>query len=161
YQLGANVPAAQNVKMTTTNAAPDATSGQLPLVIALASGAPWLSAPTSGTTGTNFAVSVNPAGLAPGTYNSSISVTGTGAVNGPQTIPVPLTVSNDPVIVATANSCSTLSQNCPMIFASQIGQNTPAQHIQMSSSTGLPLSYTATPTQTTCTSTTWLILSET
>jgi uncharacterized protein (TIGR03437 family) len=160
YQFGANAPGPQNVKITSTNAAPDATTGQIPLTIAVASGAPWLSAPTTGITGTNFAVSVTPSGFAPGKYNSLITVSGNGAANGPLTIPVTLTVMNDPIIVATANGCSTLTQPCPMIFAAQTGQNTPAQRIQVTSSTGTPLSYVATPSQAACTGTTWLTLNE-
>lgn len=55
----------------------------------------WLSAsPNSGTTPATVSISVNPAGLAAGTYTGTITVTSSGATNPPQTITVSLSVTN-------------------------------------------------------------------
>lgn len=145
YQLGAAAPAAQNVTCT-------ATSGTLPFTITVSSNTPWLSAPASGSTQTPFPVTVDPSRLAPGTYTGTITVTGIGAGNGPQQIPVSLTVSNDPLIAASASSLS---------FPYQIGQALPSpQNIKVASSTGAPLNYTVTAATTTC-GNSWLVLSGT
>jgi uncharacterized protein (TIGR03437 family) len=63
----------------------------------------WLQvSPATGTTGTNaLTVSVNPTGLAAGTYNGTVSVSSPNATNPAQTIPVTLTVTT-PVIPAIA-----------------------------------------------------------
>ncbi|MDX2031386.1 MAG: S8 family serine peptidase [Blastocatellia bacterium] len=56
--------------------------------------AAWLTlAPTSGTAPSTLTASVNISGLAAGTYNGAITLTGTGATNTPVTIPVTLTVA--------------------------------------------------------------------
>jgi hypothetical protein len=61
---------------------------------AAASGGSWLTvSPTSGTTPANLVVSVNPAGLSPGTYNGMITITAPGASNSPQSVAVTLTVA--------------------------------------------------------------------
>jgi len=157
YQIGGAQPATQNVLATSSAVAANATSGQMPLIISstTATGGPWLSVPNTGLTGTNIPVSVNPIGLAVGTYNGTISVTGVGAGNGAQTIPVTLTVSNDPLIVATFGGCSTQSAACPLNFPIQTGQNNPVtQNITVTSSTGAQASFSATvaitPSQANC-----------
>ncbi|MBS1855367.1 MAG: hypothetical protein JST11_08385 [Acidobacteria bacterium] len=143
YQLGTAVPAAQNVNIT-------ATSGTLNYTAAASAAAPWLTVPASGSTAAPLAVSVNPAGLAPGTYTGTITVTSAGAGNSPQTVNVTLKVTNDPVIVTSLASAA---------FAYQIGQAVPAsQLLKITSSTGAPLTFTATPVLTGCTSTSWLAL---
>jgi len=145
YEVSGTLPAAQSVT-------PTATSGTIPVNIATSyanPGVTWIVVPTTGTTGTPFSVSVNPAGLAPGTYAGTITVTGSGVVNGPQQIPVNLTVANDPLIVA--NGCTAASAACSLSFAYQIGQAAPpSQNINLSSSTGAPLTYTATLPNTVC-----------
>jgi uncharacterized protein (TIGR03437 family) len=120
----------------------------------------WLIVPTqTGVTGTPFSISVNPAGLTPGTYTGSVTVTGVGAGNPPQVIPVSLTVSNDAQIVAIVNGCNTsLNQNCPMLFAYQPSGQLPAQQtIRLTSSRGTPLNYTVTTSTTSC-GNGWLVL---
>lgn len=58
------------------------TSGSGALSFTAAAGSTWLSVtPTSGTTPATLAVSVNPAGLAQGTYNGSIDITQSGSAN--------------------------------------------------------------------------------
>ncbi|MBV8551245.1 MAG: DUF4082 domain-containing protein [Acidobacteriaceae bacterium] len=57
--------------------------------------APWLVlSATSGTTPQSVAVSVNPTGLAAGTYTGTITLSAPGATNPPQTVSVTLTVTN-------------------------------------------------------------------
>lgn len=153
YQLGGTVPAAKNVLATSSNVTVDATSGQMPFFVTKTTdngGNDWLVVPSdTRQTGTPFTVSVNPAGLVVGKYTGTVTVTGIGAGNGAQTIPVTLTVSNDPLIVATFNGCSTQNTACPMNFPIQIGQNNPtSQTIAVTSSTGAQASFTATVAMT-------------
>ena len=64
-------------------------------------------------------------------------------------IPVVLKVTNDPIISASVSALS---------FPYQIGQAVPsAQSFKVTSSTGVPLNYTATLATTTCGSA-WLLL---
>lgn len=162
YQIGGPLPAAKTVLPTSSAVDASATSGQMPLIVTAttATGGNWLIVPPTSVTGTDLAVSVNPTGLAVGTYNGTVTVTGVGAGNSAQTIPVTLTVSNDPLIVATFGGCSTQNTNCPLNFPIQVGQNSPtSQNITVTSSTGAQASFTATvamtPSQTGC-GTTWL-----
>ena len=70
---------------------------------------------------------------------------GGGAANNPQTIPVTLTVSNDPLIVATFERLLDPNTTCPLSFPIQIGQNSPTtQTIRVTSSTGAQANFTAT-----------------
>jgi hypothetical protein len=63
---------------------------------------PWVSLPqTSGTAPSTLAVSVNPSGLVPGSYNATITVTAPGASNSPQNVAVALTVNPAPVVVSS------------------------------------------------------------
>ena len=129
YQEGTAAPPPQNVTVSSTGA-------QLNLTISTTPANSWLSVTTNGapTTGTAFAVSVNPSGLPPGTYTGTVSIAASGAANGPLQISVTLVVTNNPVIVVTTNGngCSTaINQSCPMLFAAQIGQpGPPAQEHQ-------------------------------
>lgn len=143
YQLGAAKPADQTVNVT-------ATSGSLAYTVAVSANTPWLSATANGSTAAPFAVSVNPSGLTPGTYNGSVTVTGTTAGSGTQQIPVILKVTNDPSIVTNFSS---------LAFPFQIGQATPAsQLLKVSSSTGAPINIVATISQSTCPSSAWLLV---
>ena len=57
-------------------------------------GGNWLAvSPTNGNVATTLTVSINPAGLAAGTYNGTVTITPSGAGNTPQTVPVKLTVN--------------------------------------------------------------------
>ncbi len=72
------------------------------------SDATWLSA-GSGTTPANVPVAVNMAGLTPGQYTGSLSISAAGAANSPVTVNVTLTVSPAgarPSIAAVANGAS-------------------------------------------------------
>jgi hypothetical protein len=73
--------------------------------VATTTGGNWLSVTNpSGTTPTLINVHANPAGLDPGTYQGSITITAAGATNGPVTIPVTLTVTAALVLSAVPNS---------------------------------------------------------
>jgi uncharacterized protein (TIGR03437 family) len=150
YQIGGAQPATQQVLATSSAVAANSTTGQMFLSISqtTTNNGNWLSVPPSAQTGTAFPVSVNPAGLATGTYNGTITITGFGASNGPQTIPVTLTVSNDPLVVVSFGGCSTANtgnNGCPLNFPVQIGQNNPTtQTVRVQSSTGAQASFSAT-----------------
>ncbi len=163
YEVNGSFPAAQTVTATSTAVATSATTGQIPIIVAVTQGNSWLSvtpptgiAPNALTTGMVLTVAVNPAGLTPGTYTGTISITGIGAGNPPQIIQVTLTVGNDPLIV-------TNTANAGLSFESQIGQSPVAtsqtsQTVTVSSSSGATLNYTATAAATTGGSG-WLVLS--
>jgi uncharacterized protein (TIGR03437 family) len=146
YQLGGAKPGAQQVNIT-------ATSGTLAYTFTVNSvPTGWLSAvstlgpgvvpPNSGNTSGPLSVSVDPTGLAPGTYNGSIAVTSALQGATPQQIPVVLTVTNNPSILTNVDSMS---------FPYQLNQTGPGpQTLTISSSTGVPLNYTATASTTSC-----------
>jgi hypothetical protein len=57
-------------------------------------GGSWLTAtPASGTTPGSISVTVNPTGLAAGTYTGTVSVASAGAANSPRTVAVTFTVT--------------------------------------------------------------------
>ena len=161
YQLGSATPAARTVVATTSGTAADATTGQMALALTKSDNSAWLIIPSSGFTGTAspISVAVNPAGLAVGSYNATISIIGGGAANNPQTIPVTLTVSNDPMIVATSGGCSTGNTACTLSFPIQTGQAaTTTQNVRVTTTTGAQASFSATATMATSAAcgTTWL-----
>jgi uncharacterized protein (TIGR03437 family) len=137
YQIGTAPPAAISVTPGSTGAALAYT-----VAPATTSGGTWLTVTqTSGTTPTPVLIGVNPSNLLPGTYNGTVSFTASGAT---QSIAVTLTVTNNPMLVASAPS---------LWFAYQIGQTFPIpQTVALTGSNGAPLSYSAT------TATSWLIL---
>jgi uncharacterized protein (TIGR03437 family) len=149
YQLSGALPAAQTVLPTSSAVSADSLTGQMPITVSATTdnGGNWLVVPTGTVlTGAPFSVNVNPAGLAVGTYTGTVKVTGQGAGNGPQTVPVTLTVSNDPLIVASFNGCSTQNTTaCTLNFPIQTGQtNTTTQNITVTSSTGAQAGFAAT-----------------
>jgi len=97
----------------------------------------------------SFMVTVNPAGMAPGTYTSQITVTpvANGSGQGPVFIPLTLTV-NFPNSLQTnipANPLVCGGKPC-LVFQYQTGQATPpSQIVSLSSTTGAPLNYAITP----------------
>jgi len=152
YELGGSVPAAKTFTPCSTSVSCTATSGQANITVAASvstpSGGTWLSVnPASGTTGQAYSVSVTPGSLAIGTYTGTITVTMPGAGNSPQTVPVQLIVANDPVLETSVSSLS---------FPYQTGQAAPAsQAVNVTTSTGAPLIYTAAAANTGCT---WVTL---
>jgi hypothetical protein len=126
YQIGSSTPAAQAFAVSSSGAAVNFTT---------ATSATWFSATPSGTTGSNVSVSINPAGLAAGTYNGNVTITSASAANSPK-VTVSLTVTAAPVTTLTLSPAS-------LSFSYQTGGVVPAgQPISVTSSSAM--SYTAT-----------------
>ena len=140
-------PASQVVAPTTSGAAVSYTAAGVPsdnwVIVAPPAGS--ILSTDSG----SFTVSVNPAGLAPGTYQSRITVTPqpNGSGQGPLTIPVSLTVTFPNVLQTNIPANSMVCAGTPcLVFQYQNGQARPAsQTVNLSSTTGAPLNYTITP----------------
>lgn len=151
YQVGATTPAPKSVVTTSSAVAADAATGQMALLITKSDNSNWLVIPATGLTGSAnpLSIAVNPAGLAVGNYSATISIFGNGAANNPQTIPVTLSVSNDPLITATYGGCSTANTICTLNFPIQIGQTqATTRNVQVTTTTGAQASFTATATMT-------------
>ncbi|HZT28993.1 MAG TPA: hypothetical protein VFA33_03855 [Bryobacteraceae bacterium] len=120
-QVGGSAPAAQNFTVSA--------SGSVPLAVsATATGGTWLSVTGSGSTPTSIAVSVNPAGLAAGTYKGNVSVTSAQAGNSPLLVPVTFTVTAAPPLVMSPTG---------LVFNYQMGGTAPAaQSVAVSGGTG-------------------------
>jgi hypothetical protein len=139
YQSGGTVPAAQNLAISSSGTAFSYT---------VSTSATWLAAsPASGNSPGTVAVSVNPSGLAAGTYTGTVSITASSASNSPKTVGVTLTVTA-PAPAPTINvSPASLS------FSYQSGGTTPAAQNLAVSSSGTGFSYTVS------TSAVWLLAS--
>jgi uncharacterized protein (TIGR03437 family) len=89
FQTGGSTPAPQGLALSATNNIPFTASATT------TSGGSWLLvSPGSGSTPSNLSVSVNPAGLAGGTYNGEITITSAEASNSPVRVPVTFTVTS-------------------------------------------------------------------
>jgi uncharacterized protein (TIGR03437 family) len=129
YELGTSAPASQSVDTASTGAALGYST-----FVTTSTGGDWLTAQGGNATPNPITVSVNPTALGVGVFNGNIQVAAAGAANSPQNIPVTLTVSNLPLIQASASA---------LTFLYQVGQTGPtAQVLAMTSSTGQTLSYT-------------------
>jgi hypothetical protein len=128
YQIGGATPAAQPLSIASSGSAVSFTT---------ATSATWLSAtPASGTTPGNLSVSINPSGLAAGTYNANVTINSAGASNSPKAIPVSLTVTAAPVTTLTVSPAN-------LSFTYQMGGTVPAgQSINVTGSSAM--GYTAT-----------------
>jgi uncharacterized protein (TIGR03437 family) len=127
FEVSKGLPASRTLTVTSSGAT-------LPVraVSSTNSGGNWLSITGGGNTPANFTVTASPAGLSPGAYHGTITVTGDGAANSPLTLPVTLIVSPSPVLNVSPGEAD---------FSYQIGQAAPAsQQIQVTSS-GLPLPF--------------------
>lgn len=93
--------------------------------------AKWLTfSPTSGTTPGSVTLTVNPAGLTPGTYESALTVSVPGTTDVTKTVPVNLTVTGSNLSVSPAM----------LTFTYQPGQVIPpAQTLSLSPITGGPI----------------------
>jgi hypothetical protein len=101
---------------------------------------PWLlGSPASGSLGagqsTSMAVSVNTAGLAPGSYTGTITVTAPGATSSPRTVEVTLTVTPVPALGVSPASLS---------FTAEQGSNPAGQTLTISNTGTGTLAWTAT-----------------
>jgi uncharacterized protein (TIGR03437 family) len=102
FQTGGSAPAPQMLVVSNPG-------NPLSLTVAAttAGGGNWLSAaPTSTSTPVALLVSVNMAGLAPGTYTGSVVLTAAGAANSPLNVPVTLTISATPLLRLSRTSAT-------------------------------------------------------
>ncbi len=130
FQIGGSTPTAQKVATTSS------TSTVIPYSASTSTA--WLTATGSGSTPGSINLSVNPSGLAAGTYTGSVSVTGTGASNSPVSLPVTLNVTT-----ATTNPNINLTPSS-LSFTYAVGGSAPgSKTLSLASSTGSTLSYTA------------------
>jgi hypothetical protein len=129
-QGGAN-PAAKTLAVTN--------AGGGTLSFTAADDAPWLSvSPGSGSAPQDLSVAVSTAGLAPGTYTGSVTVTASGVAGSPATVPVTLTVTPPPPPPALAVAPSSLA------FTATAGGTPPAgKTIDVTNTGGGTLSYSA------------------
>jgi uncharacterized protein (TIGR03437 family) len=99
YQAGATAPAAKTLDVGTTVGNTTFVAG---------ADATWLTvSPSSATSPATLAVSVNPAGLAPGSYSGTITLTSADPAYPPVSVPVTLTITpGAPAIVAIVNAAS-------------------------------------------------------
>lgn len=130
YQIGGSTPVAQPVSVASSSSASSFTA---------ATSATWLAVtPTSGSTGSSVSVSVNPSGLAAGTYSGNVTITSSGASNSPKSIPVTLTAtaapSGNPSFAITPGSLS---------FTYAAGSTTSGSQNLSVTSTGTALNFTA------------------
>jgi hypothetical protein len=138
-QGGAN-PANQSVSISNT--------GTGTLNWTASDNASWLTlSPGSGNGNGTVTASPNITGLTAGTYNATITVSGTGATNSP-TIPVTLTVNPPPPVIGLGPT--TLS-----FTATQGGTNPASQNISVSNTGGGTLNWSASDNAS------WLSLSPT
>jgi uncharacterized protein (TIGR03437 family) len=126
YTLGGTVPAAQTLQIAGTQSFTAAAT--------TSTGGTWLAVtPASGTGNASLSVTVNPAGLALGAYNGTITVTPTGGVA--QTVAVTLTVYAMGSLTIAPGSLS---------FAFAAGGPPAAPQTVVVTSTGQPVTFTAT-----------------
>lgn len=125
-QVG-TVPANLIVPLTSTDP-----NNQLTFNVTIAPNSSFvLVGPTSGATPTNLTIGFNTAGLAAGTYTSSINITATGpsgtVANSPVTVPI--------TVVVTSGATASASPN-PLVFTQPFGSPTPlTQTLTVTSST--------------------------
>jgi len=126
YVQSGTLPAAQTVQV--------AGSQSFTASATTSTGGSWLAVtPASGTGNVALSVSVNPAGLAAGTYNGTITVT--PAAGTAQTVAVTLTVSTTGSLAAAPSSLS---------FAYSVGGANPAAQTVSVTSAGEAVTFTAT-----------------
>ena len=126
YTQNGTLPAAQSLQITGSQSF-TASAGT-------SNGGTWLAVtPGSATGNATLSVSVNPAGLAAGTYNGSITVTPASGVA--QTVAVTLTVSAAASLTATPN---------PLAFTFTAGNPPPAAQTVSVTSTVSAVTFTAT-----------------
>jgi uncharacterized protein (TIGR03437 family) len=128
FQIGSPTPAAQAINLSASGGT------ALSFTAAAASAAGnWLGvSPAAGTTPATLSVTVNPAGLAAGTHEGTITIAASGAVNSPLTVAVRLIVTAAPAaptITAVANAASFLPTSVSAglivtIFGTGIGPST-------------------------------------
>jgi uncharacterized protein (TIGR03437 family) len=150
YQ-SATQPSQQQVQLTSSG-----NPLSFSVSVAPGSGGNWLTVlPTSGTTPQTLSLSVNPltlANLAPGTYQSTVTINSPGAGNASTNLPVTLIIGNNTLLTASQTS---------LAFNYEIGQALPTSQTLNINSSGSPLSYTVTTANTNCANSNFLNVSPT
>lgn len=139
-QPGGSAPAQKTLHVSSSSASSPITFSVS--TTTTTTGVNWLTAsPSSATTPATINVGIGPSGLtlAPGTYTGSVVLTSGAAGNSPLSVPVTLNVSNVPVLVATPNN---------LTFVYQIGRSLPAGKSVSLTSTGVPITFTASAAST-------------
>ncbi len=142
YQINGTPPAPQSVQITSSTTGLNIATGLSPNN----NGPSFLEVtPTSGTTPQSLSLSVNPtvlATLGPGTYTETVTLTGSGAGNSPQSFIVTLTVSSNPTLIGSVQALN---------FNYQVGQTAPSNQTVTVTSSGAPLNYQVAVSTTNCT----------
>jgi hypothetical protein len=138
---GQSSPAAQTVNVSTGAVAANWTAS---------TAQSWLSiSPKSGSGTGSLQIQAVTGSLSQGTYSGSVAVTSTGTAGSPQTINVKLTVQAAAAVTPTLSVTPT-----QLSFSAVNGGSAPsAQRISISNSSGSPLGWTATASQS------WISLS--
>jgi hypothetical protein len=141
YQTGTTTPGAQTLQVTSSS-----TPLNFTVSTSTSNGGPdFLTvSPTSGTTPQTVSLSINGsvlAGLAPNAYAENVTFSSPDSAIPDQTITIPLTVTNSPILVSSAQSVT---------FNYQIGQSSPQNQTLTLTSTGAPLAYSISSTTTSC-----------
>ncbi len=133
YQIGGSVPAIAPIQITSGG-----TSLQFQATAATASGGAWLQVSSGGATPGLITPTIDPSGLAPGTYTGSIALSSSSAGNSPLLVPVSLTVSSSLTLMASPASIQ---------FTGQQNGATPApQTVQVTAGvTAIAVSYSNSP----------------
>lgn len=130
YQVGGAAPADQTVTINSTSTTPVPYSA----TASTNNTGNWLIVtPAIGLTPAALVVSAVPAGLGPGTYTGTITITSTMAGNSPVTVSVVLKISNDALLTVSPTS---------MVFNYQTGKATPPIQSLSVSSTSAALGFT-------------------
>ena len=99
YQQNGSLPGSQNLTIGASGSSLDYTISPDPT-------APWLTATGAGPAPATITVSVNTTGLAPGTYQGNVILVAPASGNSPFVVPVSLTVSATPNLIAAPTSLS-------------------------------------------------------
>ena len=135
FSASGTIPVSRILSVSSTSSAVRVSASA-----ATTSGGAWLSVnPAAATTPAALNVSANPSGLSPGTYRGTITIASAGASNNPQNIEVTFTVVAP---VSLSLSRSSLSFNYEMGAAPPVAQSI------LASSSGAPLSLTASAVAT-------------
>lgn len=111
YQVNATIPSPVKVTVSLP-----AASSSLPLSVTGVSSSPqgWLTVtPDSGHAPLALTVTVNPTGLAPGSYTGAITIDTTPGSKQPATVPVTLLITNPPSTMVLSPSSSTTNYSPP------------------------------------------------
>jgi uncharacterized protein (TIGR03437 family) len=135
-QVGGAAPGPRNVSVSSTGAV---FNFQTAAVISVSQ--PWLTVgPGAAATPSSVSVSVHPAGLTPGIYNGSVSISAPGTMNSFISIPVILAVTTGPSLVVAPASIA---------FAAQGGGGSPApQFVDLAGTAASVAFTTSTSTDT-------------